>query len=117
MLEARKKAYLYGLYAEILVCIYLIFTGYKIIKWRYKTKVGEIDILARKQNFLVCVEVKARKREHKNFEYVTNKQIKRIKNAALFYQKQKKHMANCPVRFDLVIIRSWFKLQHLKSAW
>ncbi len=34
--------------------------GYKIIKQNYKTRIGEIDIIARDGNALVFIEVKTR---------------------------------------------------------
>lgn len=34
--------------------------GYRILAIRYKTRVGEIDIVAQKGDLVVCAEVKAR---------------------------------------------------------
>jgi putative endonuclease len=50
----------------------LVKSGYKIIATNYTTKVGEIDILARKRNIIVVVEVKTKSGDDfgKGFEMV-----------------------------------------------
>ncbi len=50
-----------GDYGEKLARRYLWRQGYWIIKRNYKTKHGEIDIIAKKKDYLVFVEVKTRK--------------------------------------------------------
>ncbi len=56
----RVAAHLVGLSAESRAAAYLIATGYRIVARRFRTPVGEVDIVARRRDVLVFVEVKAR---------------------------------------------------------
>ena len=57
MTQARLA---FGLYGEDLACGALAERGYGIVARRYRTKSGELDIIARHRDYLVFVEVKAR---------------------------------------------------------
>lgn len=66
--------------------------GYEIIERNFTIWGGEIDIIAKKKDFLVFVEVKTRRNEswQKIEESITDKKIKFITNAAeeWFFQKK-----------------------------
>ena len=57
----RLKALRRGSLAEYRAALSLLLKGYRIVAFRYRTKLGEIDIIARKGNLVACVEVKARR--------------------------------------------------------
>ena len=79
--------------------------GYKILKKNYRTKIGEIDIIAKDGDTLVFVEVKARRSSfYGNPKYaVTSMKQKKISMAALYYLKTRK-LSNAKARFDVVAI-------------
>ena len=56
----RVAAHFTGLSAESRAAAYLMAKGYRIVARRFKTPVGEVDIVARRRDVLVFVEVKAR---------------------------------------------------------
>ena len=56
----RVVAFRVGLSAESRAAAFLIAKGYRILARRFRTPVGEIDIVAGRRNTLVFVEVKAR---------------------------------------------------------
>ena len=58
-LKQKIKYYKFGLIAEYISIIILFFKGYKILENRYKTKLGEVDIIASKASHIVFVEVKS----------------------------------------------------------
>ena len=58
--EARQAAHRLGHVAEWRAVWRLRLAGYSILARRYKTKLGEIDIVARRGGILAFVEVKAR---------------------------------------------------------
>jgi putative endonuclease len=59
--EARRRiAFRFGLSAESRAAAYLVAEGYRILGRRFRTPVGEIDIVARRRGVLIFVEVKAR---------------------------------------------------------
>ena len=59
----KQQTYDRGLWAENVAKIYLTFKGYRILQSRFKSPVGEIDIIAKKKNAIIFIEVKARKTE------------------------------------------------------
>jgi putative endonuclease len=101
--EARRTQ---GDAAEERACRHLDRTGFTIIERKYRTKGGEIDIVARKGDVLVFVEV--RSREVPGFgtpeESVTPAKRRRIVLAA------RRYLSNVPpsswreARFDVIAI-------------
>ncbi len=81
--------------------------GYKIIEINYRTKLGEIDIIAKQGGSLVFIEVKARKssRFGRPELAVTPKKQRKISMVALYYLKSTKQ-SNAKARFDVVAINS-----------
>ena len=61
MSENRVRAYRRGLFAESIAALLLRLKGHRIITQRYKTPVGEIDLVALKGKQLAFVEMKQRK--------------------------------------------------------
>jgi len=94
-----------GQQGESLACRYLSRQGYRIIARNYRTKLGEIDIVAEAQGTLVFVEVKTR-RGHQcghPFEAVTPAKWRQISKAALQYLAETDREGH-PARFDVVAI-------------
>ncbi|SEG09116.1 putative endonuclease [Caloramator fervidus] len=92
-----------GKIGEQIAVKYLINNGYYIIKRNFRTKFGEIDIIARDGKYLVFVEVKTRKGIKLGYprEAVDCfKQIK-LKKLASLYLAQKKILSSY-VRFDVI---------------
>ena len=56
---ARVAAFRTGLSAENRAAAYLMAKGYRILAKRYRTPYGEIDLVARRRNLVVFIEVKA----------------------------------------------------------
>ncbi|MBQ8002171.1 MAG: YraN family protein [Clostridia bacterium] len=80
--------------------------GYKIIERNFNVpRVGEIDIVAQKKDYLVFVEVRLRKNvlHGSGAETVDVHKQKKLVRAALTYMK-KHNLNNVPARFDVVSI-------------
>jgi putative endonuclease len=94
-----------GKTGEDLACRELERRGYAIITRRYRSRGGEIDIVARDGDTIVFVEVKAR--ENRAFgdaaEAVTGLKQRKIVQLAVEYL-MRHHLANRPCRFDVVSI-------------
>src|SRR5690606_1123018 len=56
----RRRAERRGQVTEYFDALVLLLKGYRVVAMRYRTKVGEVDIIARKGDLAVFVEVKAR---------------------------------------------------------
>ena len=78
--------------------------GYKIIERNYKTRLGEIDIIAADGKTLAFIEVKTRESiaYGQPFEAVNFFKRRKISNVALLYLKKLKEVPPC--RFDVVSI-------------
>lgn len=93
-----------GLIAERVAIWFLRLKGYRVLEHRYKTKLGEIDIIAAKNKTIHFIEVKRRPDELTALEAVNLKSQKRIqKTAELFLIKNKK-FTNKNIYFDVIII-------------
>jgi len=94
-----------GKKGESVAVRYLKKQGYKIIEQNFRSKAGEIDIIAREKKTLVFVEVKTRSsRTFGSPKWaVTLKKQRAISMAALYYLKMTSQIyANA--RFDVVSI-------------
>ncbi len=111
-LKIKKRHYYFGIIAELVAATILIIKGYSILKRRYKSKFGEIDIIAKKSNMILVVEVKARSSKIIAEEVLNKNQICRIKNAAQFFISQNKNFQNCDVRFDFIEINKFLFPKH-----
>src|SRR5690606_19315098 len=78
----RVAAFGLGLSAESRAAAYLVAKGYRILARRWKCPAGEIDIVARRRQLLVFVEVKARASLDAAAESVVPRQRQRIAAAA-----------------------------------
>lgn len=114
-LNPRKRAYLKGQWAEKIAAFYLRLKGYKILENRFKTPVGEIDLLARKGKMLVAVEVKRRATLEEASLALTSFQKKRIERAFLYYLRRRPFPLD--LRFDVVLISPWKWPCHIQGAW
>ena len=93
-----------GQQGEVLAVAFLRKKGYRIKVCNYKTRIGEIDIIASDGDVLVFVEVKTRESlEYGHpFEAVNARKRKKIANVALLYLKKFDELPPC--RFDIVSI-------------
>ena len=94
-----------GKTGEDLACRELERRGYVILARRYRTRFGEIDIVAEEAGVLVFVEVKARRssRYGSAAESIPPWKRRRIGAMALDYLAWANRM-NSPCRFDVVAI-------------
>ena len=108
-----------GKWGEQIAVDMLIKEGYEILErnWRYQK--AEIDIIAKKEHWLVIVEVKTRAEGFivSPEDAVDQKKIKRIVTAADAYVVQRE--LDVEIRFDIVsIVKMAFdhKINHKKEA-
>ncbi len=115
--NSRKQAERKGRRAEMWAGIYLRVKGYRILETRYKTRYGEIDIIARKGNILAIVEVKRRQTLALAHDALTAQSINRIEDAGASYQETYENLHDLEMRFDAIFITGAFRIHHLKDAW
>ena len=94
-----------GKLGEDLACVELKRQGYAILARRYRTRSGEIDIVARDGETTVFVEVKARDGDRcgDGADAVTAWKQRRVANMAVDYLSRY-HLHDRPCRFDVVAV-------------
>lgn len=104
--EKNKNKRKIGAEQEALAEQYLIKQGYHILQKNFYSRFGEIDIIAKKDKYLVFIEVKYRKDEKMGFpeEAIDMRKQNNIIQMARFYMFQNKISENTPCRFDVVCI-------------
>ncbi len=116
-MKNKQKSWRLGMFAETVCIWFLRFKGYRILARRYKTKVGEIDIIASKSGGIFFIEVKARPDLRTGLECISPKQKLRIQHAAqIFLSRTRKKTFN-QLRFDVMVVVPWGMPHHLKDAW
>lgn len=114
--KERVAAFRLGLSAESRAALFLIAKAYRIVARRWKTPFGEIDIVARRRNDLVFVEVKARARIDDAAQAVTDRTKRRILAAAQLWLARHPEDAQRAVRFDAILIAPGRLPRHIANA-
>lgn len=109
----RKTTYQKGLWGERLALFYLILKGYMPLKQRYKTKVGEIDLIVKKGDLVVFVEVKQQASFERAAYAITPHQQTRLVNAARWFLSAFPHGG--ALRFDAILLVPWRWPWHIKN--
>jgi len=83
---------------------YLKNDGYEILEMNYRCKIGEIDIIAKDEEYFVFVEVKYRKTASMGdpFDAINSKKQNTIRKTASYYLLCHNLSENTPCRFDAV---------------
>lgn len=116
---SSMDSYNLGISAENRAIEYLQNLGWKIIKNRYKSPHGEIDILAHKGDMLIACEVKFRKHRDDAAYSVSDHQKERISNALQYFLSENEcWIQRCPFcRFDVILLCAEGDLCHIENAW
>lgn len=116
---ARRRAFRLGLKAEARAAWRLRLAGFRIVAMRYKTRAGEIDLIARRGDLVVVAEVKARPTLEAALEAAGPQAWRRIESATDIWLSRQRDHARLSVRFDLVavlkgrIVPVWIRAVHL----
>lgn len=117
MINKKQAAYQKGLKAEEFAAHYLRQQGYNVLEMRYKTKYGEIDILASKRMLLAAVEVKSRKTIEEALYALSAQSRQRIQNSLMSFIADNPDYQNYDLRFDLFAYQSENSFEYLDNAW
>jgi putative endonuclease len=112
----RQVAFKFGISAESRAAAFLIAKGYRILARRWRSRAGEIDIVARRRGLLVFVEVKARERLDDAAEAVLPRQQRRIVAAAEVWLAGHPDIGDTDIRFDVVLVAPRSLPRHIEAA-
>lgn len=111
-----KTSYSIGQNAEKQAMKWLQAAKWQILEHNFKTALGEIDIIASKNNTLAAFEVKCRKDFNILPYCISTRQQSRIQQALLLYLQKNPQFTNYNIRFDAILVYN-NKMQHIESAW
>lgn len=117
MKKGSANTYRTGLLSESWAALFLRLKGYRILARRYKTPVGEIDIIARRGRLIAFVEVKRRATVAEALSCLTPSMQGRIINAARHFLAVYPDYGDYDMRFDLMALGRGFAVRHLDNAW
>lgn len=107
------KSYIFGYENEDIAYKYLKKNGYEILFRNYKTKFGEIDIIAKKEKTLFFVEVKSSKNYESEY-YLTDKKIEKIIKSIYIFQQHYEDFSKLDYSISLIAINNG-KINHIEN--
>ncbi len=113
----RRRAFRKGHRGEWFAALSLMLKGYRIVARRYRTKLGEIDLIARRGDLVAIVEVKARPTLILAMEAVGIQAERRIEAAADLWLSKQPDYGQLSIRFDLIAVLPWRWPVHVENAW
>ena len=112
----RQAAFRVGISAESRAALFLIAKGFRILARRWKSPLGEIDIVARRRKLLVFAEVKARASLDAAAESIDERQRRRIAAAAEVWLAANPDDAIRDIRFDAILVSPGKIPRHIPAA-
>jgi putative endonuclease len=116
MSRERIRAYRHGHVAEAAAAALLVLKGYRLLARRYRTPLGEIDLIVKRGRTIAFVEVKARTSMPEALKAVGRASEKRIVAAADIWLARHPAAAGLMLRFDLVLVVPWRLPRHMPDA-
>lgn len=107
--SALQRAFWRGHYAEYVAAAFLMAKGHRILAHRFKTHLGEIDLIAKRGRRVVFVEVKRRATIEDCQAAVTHQTRHRVHGAADLWLGRHERYQDFDLGFDLIFIvpRRW----------
>ena len=105
-----------GSVGEELTCNYLMSRGYRIAARNYRSKFGEIDIIACNERCIAFVEVKTRNKNPLNRPCMAVNRSKRMKIMKTAYMYLQENKVNLMPRFDIsevYLMNNTHRLHHI----
>jgi putative endonuclease len=112
----HQVAFRTGISAESRAAAFLIAKGFRILARRFRSPVGEIDIVARRRSLLIFVEVKARPDLDEAAWSVTERQRARIVAAAEAWLARYPDERIRDIRFDAMLVAPGRIPRHIAAA-
>ena len=113
----RRAAERAGRRAEWIAAAYLTLKGYRVVAMRHRANGGEVDIVARRGDLAVMVEVKRRATVEAALMAVTREAQERIEAAGLSWLARQRDGARLATRNDIVAVVPWRWPVHYEDVW
>ena len=103
--------------AEVIAAVHLEAQGYRIAARNWRTANGEVDIIARLDDLVVFVEVKARDNEDAALMAVSRESQRRIEAAGQDWIMQQADGGRLSWRNDVVAVLRGRETRHFEDVW
>ena len=113
----RRRAYRRGHWAERLASLALLAKGFRTVARRHKTRLGEVDLIARRGDLVLLVEVKARRDVQSGLDAITRTAERRIEAAGEMWLSRQPDYSRLSWRCDVVIVTPWRWPHHFVDVW
>lgn len=114
--QSRLKAYRRGHRGEWLASLALVVKGFRVLARRYKTPLGEIDLIARRGDLVLIVEVKVRPTLMAAMEAISRQSEHRIEGAADLWLSRQRDSTRLSIRFDMIAVLPWRWPVHVQNV-
>jgi putative endonuclease len=114
--DRRRRAFRRGFRAETIALLYLMAKGYRPLARRYGGKGGEIDLIVRRGEAVVFVEVKARDELDAAIEAIGPGKQRAFTRAAARWLANNPWAATLDLRADAILILPWRLPRHIVDA-
>jgi putative endonuclease len=112
----RKAAERRGRWGEALAALYLQVQGWRIVARRVRTRVGEVDLVARRGRTTLFVEVKTRATAAELDLTIDRHRLSRVAAAANLLAPRFGR-AGDDLRIDVILLAPWSLPRHIRNAW
>lgn len=112
----RRASERHGRFAETVAAFYLNLKGYRTVARRFRSPLGEIDLVMRRGGTLVFVEVKARRTRDAAILAITPAARDRLLRAAESFVARHPQAAGLVLRFDVVAVLPGRLPHHIVDA-
>lgn len=116
MSKQTKTTYETGVQAERRAVAFLQRHGCCVLAQRYRTELGEIDIIAQRDQTIHIIEVKHRTRIREARECLTSRQCRRIEAAAEIFASSHPHFQDYNWQLDAIFVTD-SQVCWLENAW
>ena len=110
--QSYQKAERAGKLAEILIYCRFALTGWWLVKWRYQTGFGEIDLIMRRGGVLRFIEVKYRRHFRAEDSPVTNHQLHRLERAVRYAYAELCPQQDKSCLFEVIMVTKTGRIYH-----
>jgi len=113
---SRQRRYRKGWAAESFAVAYLTLKGYRLIDRRFKTHLGEVDLIMVRQKRVAFIEVKYRQTLALAEAAITGNLRQRVRRSADLWLAKHSRYQGYDVGFDLVLLCPWRWPHHNKNG-
>jgi putative endonuclease len=114
--SSRARAEARGRWAELVALNFLRLKGYRLLAKRFKSGMGEIDLIMRRGKVTAFIEVKARTTGDLGVEAVTEYQARRIRAGAHQWMARDRRAGQGICRFDIIVVTPYQLPRHIENA-